>query len=60
MKTSYPGMRRVEVELTQELELDKLPDRPSKFLIKHSSHFLFLISLHPDMVDLESPTQHNS
>ncbi|XP_023338723.1 uncharacterized protein LOC111709318 [Eurytemora carolleeae] len=30
MQTSYPGMRRVEVELTQELELDKLPDRPTR------------------------------
>jgi len=29
MQGSYPGLQRMEVELTQEMELDKLPDRPT-------------------------------
>ncbi len=30
-QTRYPEFRKIEVELTQEKELDKLPERPSMF-----------------------------
>merc|ERR1719402_167703 len=37
MQGSYPGLQRMEVELTQEMELDKLPDRPISTEPTHKS-----------------------
>ena len=31
MQLAYPMFRKIEVELTQELELEQIPDRPSEF-----------------------------
>ena len=30
MQLSFPMFRKIEVELTQEKEIDSIPDRPSK------------------------------
>ena len=32
MQVQYPMLAKVEVEMTQEKEMDELPNRPSKFL----------------------------
>ena len=39
MQLDYPMMAKVEVEMTQEKEMDELPNRPSKYFI------LFLIQV---------------
>ena len=31
MQLQYPMLAKVEVEMTQEKEMDELPNRPSKF-----------------------------
>ena len=31
MQLQYPMLSKVEVEMTQEKEMDELPNRPSKF-----------------------------
>ena len=31
MQIQYPMLAKVEVEMTQEKEMDELPNRPSKF-----------------------------
>ena len=33
MQNEFPKFRKIEVELTQEKDIEKIPDRPSKFLI---------------------------
>ena len=33
MQNEFPMFRKIEVELTQEKELEKIPDRPSRFII---------------------------
>ena len=33
MQNEFPMFRKIEVELTQEKDIEKIPDRPSKFLI---------------------------
>jgi hypothetical protein len=40
MQQDYPMIAKIEVELTQEKEMDHLPNRPSKF-----SHFFFFFSI---------------
>ena len=30
MQNEFPMLRKIEVELTQEKEIEKIPDRPSK------------------------------
>lgn len=30
MQNEFPMFRKIEVELTQEKEIEKIPDRPSK------------------------------
>ena len=55
MQIQYPMLAKVEVEMTQEKEMDELPNRPSKFGVWFPSlfirfvylfiHFLYLIYL---------------
>ena len=33
MQNEFPMFRKIEVELTQEKDIEKIPDRPSKFLV---------------------------
>ena len=37
MQLTYPMFRKIEVELTQEQELEQIPDRPSKYHLHHTS-----------------------
>ena len=37
MQLTYPMFRKIEVELTQEQELEQIPDRPSKSHPHHTS-----------------------
>ena len=32
MQNEFPMFRKIEVELTQEKDIEKIPDRPSRFL----------------------------
>ena len=32
MQQKYPMMKKLEVELTQEMEIENIPDRPSKLI----------------------------
>ena len=41
MQNEFPMFRKIEVELTQEKDIEKIPDRPSKFLIVEM--FLFYL-----------------
>ena len=41
MQSDYPMIAKIEVELTQEKEMDHLPNRPSKF---HPAVDSFLMS----------------
>ena len=36
MQNEFPMFRKIEVELTQEKEIEKIPDRPSKWQILKS------------------------
>ena len=52
MQIQYPMLAKVEVEMTQEKEMDELPNRPSKFCSSTYLldcnlfiHFLYLIYL---------------
>ena len=33
MQNEFPMLRKIEVELTQEKEIEKIPDRPSKLFL---------------------------
>ena len=48
MQSEYPMMSKVELELTQEKEMDALPIRPSKIFLALSTKVMdnyFLISI---------------